>query len=55
MKVLMAAKGQDMGHNGSKRAKFRRQSCADVMTLGLEVIEVARSLLAVRRLVEQGN
>lgn len=52
---FVAANGQEMGQHSSKKVRFRRQGCADVMRFGVEVTEETRPLVVVRRIAEQGN
>lgn len=50
---LVATSGQHKRHYGSKGVNFRRQRCADVMSLGFGVADVTRRLVALRRIVEK--
>lgn len=54
-KRFVAANGHETKGDGRKRAQFRRQGCADVISLGLDVTNIAKSLVAVRRIVEKGS
>lgn len=54
-KRFAAATGQEMRHCGGKTVKFRRQGCTSDMSLGSEVTDVTRPLVAVRPIVERSN
>lgn len=55
LKQFAAANGQETGHYGRTVVKVRRGGCPDVVGLGFEVTDVARPLVAVRRIIEKGN
>lgn len=46
---------QEIGHYGRKVVQFRRACCAAVLSLGFEVTDVTRPLVAVRRIIEKGD
>ena len=49
------ASGGSMGHYGEKKVTFQVEPNSSVMSLGFQVSDVQKPLVAVRRMVEKGN
>lgn len=50
-KMFAGAHGQEMWLSGNRTVRLRHQGCEDVRSLGFEVTDVTRPLVAVRRIV----
>ena len=53
--VLKTANGEEMGHYGEKDITFKNGDGGDLVGLKFQVTDVRKPLLAVKRLVENGN
>lgn len=52
---FVAAHGQETGLYGSTALRVRRRRCANVMSMGFKVTDVAPRREAIRRIVERSN
>lgn len=52
---FVAVNRLESGHYSRKAVQFRRNRCPVVLSLGFEVTDVTRPLVAVRRIIEKGN